>query len=88
MKKTAVLAVILAGLFALTGCTKNYHLECDAGDYVEHDSDCGYVDDAGRWQYFSWTKAGKTTYSPNGWEPPAGVEIEQDSPSKIKTKKH
>lgn len=89
MTKRAVSAMMVAAILTagLTGCAKNYNLECDAGDYVAHDSDCGYVDNNGQWHYFSWTRPNETTYSPDGWEPPAGVEIEEDEP-KIKTRKH
>lgn len=94
MKLVAVLtAAVLAGS-ALTGCSSNYGLECDAGDYVEHDSDCGYVDSVGMWHYYDWTRPNQTTYSPNNWEPPAGVVIEQDhddhkpKPKKSSAKPH
>jgi hypothetical protein len=83
VKFVAVALMAVLGSTTLVGCssTHNYNLECDAGDYTEHDSDCGYVDSAGMWQYFSWTSPGKTTYSPDGWEPPAGVVIQQDNDS-------
>jgi hypothetical protein len=88
MKRTT-LALTLVSLVAgtLVGCgAHNYNLECDAGDYVQHDTDCGYVDNNNQWQYFSWTKPNTTTHSPNGWEPPAGVAVEQDDDSHKKSK--
>lgn len=90
MKFVAIaLAAVLSGS-VMAGCSHkhNYNLECDVpGDYTEHDSDCGYVDSTGRWQYFSWTNPNMTTYSPDGWEPPAGVVIDQDDDSHHKPKK-
>lgn len=65
--------------FGMTACGgDNYNLECDKGDQLEHDSDCGYVDANNQWVWFSWVNQGKVSHSPDNWEPPAGVTIEQD----------
>ena len=49
-------AAMMAG--TLTGCgdksNSNYDLECDKGDQIEHDSDCGYLDDSNQWIWYSW----------------------------------
>jgi hypothetical protein len=87
--KRAILAgmISMVAVLPLAACAHNYNLECDAGDYVQHDSDCGYVNTANQWIYFDWTKPNVTTHSPDNWEPPAGVEIEQDSDTHKKKKK-
>jgi hypothetical protein len=92
MKVRKALAFALAGILLGSGtvaCGKqahNYDLECDAGDQREHDTDCGYIQD-GQWFWFSWVKQGETSYSPDNWEPPAGVALVEDEDEKPSPKK-
>ena len=84
-------AAMMAG--SLTACSKpNYNLECDKGDQIEHDSDCGYIDGSNQWIWYSWVQQGKVSHSPDNWEPPAGVQIqdegEESGGSHKKSKKH
>ena len=70
-------AAMMAG--SLTACSKpNYNLECDKGDQIEHDSDCGYIDGSNQWIWYSWVQQGKVSHSPDNWEPPAGVQIQDE----------
>jgi hypothetical protein len=94
VKPLVVVAALAAGL-GMSACgtknnnTTNYNLECDVPeDYITHDSDCGYTDNDNQWHYYSWTSPTETTYSPDNWQPPAGVVIEEDSDSSHKKKKH
>jgi len=69
--------VMMVSLAACGGEADNYNLECDRGDQSEYDSDCGYNAD-GQWVWFSWVKIGQDSHSPDGWQPPSGVSVEQD----------
>lgn len=89
----ALAAIMLISSLVACGAEHNYNLECDRGDQIEHDSDCGYVDTNNQWIWFSWVKLGEDSHSPNGWEPPNGVQVQEDEegsqikkPKKSKTK--
>lgn len=92
MKKIGAALAATVMLFSLAACSDdNYNLECDQGDQVEHDTDCGYVDDNNQWVWYSWVDLGSVSHSPDNWEPPAGVQIQNDeeghSKPKVKTTK-
>ena len=60
---TSALATILLSL-SLVGCSDNQEprtVECDAGDQLEHDSDCGYYDDQNNWVWYNFVVLGQTT---------------------------
>lgn len=91
MKKmlSALAALVIVGSASACGTpsnqtdTVNFNLECDAGDYVEHDTDCGWNNDR-NWEYYYWTKQGETTHSPDGWYPPEEVAhtyVEEEEPA-------
>lgn len=91
MKKMGAALAAAMMMLSLAACDRvdnnNYNLECDRGDQAEHDSDCGYVDNSGQWQWYSWVVYGNVSHSPDNWEPPAGVTIEQEDDSHHNTPK-
>jgi hypothetical protein len=83
-----IAALFAAGLIAvsLTACGQNKPAEpviaeCDAGDQLELDTDCGYYDDNGNWIWYSWVIPGQTA------EGPAPFLVEEKDSHKKKTKK-
>lgn len=75
---SALAGFVLLSATACNGQDDNYNLECDRGDQVEHDNDCGYTDASNQWVWFSWVKQGEVSHSPANWEPPAGVQVQED----------
>jgi uncharacterized lipoprotein NlpE involved in copper resistance len=64
-KALVLTAAVVA--FSLVGCSNDRVLECDLGDQVELDSDCGYWRDS-KFNWYNWVVQGETSYSPKGFE--------------------
>lgn len=100
LRKSAVLgfaSLLLA--VPLAGCGSSHHdnvvqqnqydFDCDRGDQIQHDSDCGYYSGT-HWIQYPWVISGATSYPPAGWEPPAEAHSYFNKKShtshKVKTK--
>jgi hypothetical protein len=74
--RPAVAALGLAVALSMGACGSSSNdnnnsgkvVECDAGDQVERDDDCGYYDDNGNWVWYPWVVMGQTSYSQPGFQ--------------------
>jgi hypothetical protein len=87
--KASILALVLA--VGLVGCgnAKDEVIECDKGDQIELDSDCGFWRD-GQFNWYGWVVRGQDSVSPKGFEPTPDDETapqEESSGGSGKSKK-
>lgn len=83
VKVYALVAVVAA--FGLTGCGNETVYECDKGDQLELDSDCGYWRE-GQFNWYSWVVKGQDSLSPKGFEPIADDETAPVQEDGVKSK--
>lgn len=65
--KAYVLVAVVAA-FGLTGCASETVYECDKGDQLELDSDCGYWKNY-QFNFYPWVVKGQDSISPKGFQP-------------------
>ena len=93
MKSAKVYAVVaLMTTFGLVGCGNDEPqvLECDKGDQLELDSDCGFWRQ-GQFNWYNWVVKGQDSVSPEGFEPTPDDETapqEETGSNSKKKRKH